>query len=73
MSTSTQIPSSNPGLVQISSLEDMIRDRVAQERARLEKEAGVVHKQVHHFHKPVERTFTDPRNFTRKGRSTGAA
>ena len=58
MSTSTQIPSSGPGLVQIASLEDMIRDRVAEERARLEKEAGVVHKQVHHFQKPVERAFT---------------
>ena len=57
MSTSTQIPS-GPGLVQISSLEDMIRDRVAEERARLEKEAGVVRKQVHHFQKPVERAFT---------------
>ncbi|MGZ4833936.1 MAG: hypothetical protein ACXVZQ_13485, partial [Terriglobales bacterium] len=58
MSTSTQIPSSGPGLVQISSLEDMIRQRVADERARLEKEAGVVHKPVHHFHKPIERAFT---------------
>ena len=58
MSTSTQIPSSGPGLVQISSLEDMIRQRVAEERARLEKEAGVVHKPVHHFHKPIERAFT---------------
>ncbi|MGZ4732624.1 MAG: hypothetical protein ACXVZH_10835 [Terriglobales bacterium] len=58
MSTSTQIPASGQGLVQISSLEDMIRQRVAEERARLEKEAGVVHKQVHHFHKPIEHTFT---------------
>jgi predicted nucleotide-binding protein (sugar kinase/HSP70/actin superfamily) len=57
MSTSTQVPSSN-GLVQIQSLEEMIRLRVAQERERLEKEAGIVHKQVHHFHKPIERTFT---------------
>jgi predicted nucleotide-binding protein (sugar kinase/HSP70/actin superfamily) len=57
MSTSTQVPSSN-GLVQIQSLEEMIRERVTQERERLEKEAGIVHKQVHHFHKPIERTFT---------------
>ena len=34
MSTSTQIPSSGQGLVQISSLEDMIRERVAEERGR---------------------------------------
>ena len=57
MSTSTQVPSSN-GLVQIQSLEEMIRERVTQERERLEKEAGIVHKEVHHFHKPIERPFT---------------
>jgi predicted nucleotide-binding protein (sugar kinase/HSP70/actin superfamily) len=57
MSTSTHIPSSN-GLVQIQSLEEMIRQRVAEERTRLEKEAGVAHKQIHHFHKPIERPFT---------------
>ncbi len=57
MSTSTH-PASGAGLVQIQSIEDMIRQRVAEERARLEKEAGLVHKEVHHFHKPVERGFT---------------
>ena len=36
----------------------MIRQRVAEERSRLEREAGVVHKQAHHFHKPIERPFT---------------
>jgi len=36
----------------------MIRQRVAEERTRLEREAGVVHKQAHHFHKPIERPFT---------------
>ncbi|HVP44042.1 MAG TPA: hypothetical protein VMS96_11455 [Terriglobales bacterium] len=44
--------------MQIQSIEEMIRQRVAEERARLEKEAGLVHKEVHHFQKPVERGFT---------------
>jgi predicted nucleotide-binding protein (sugar kinase/HSP70/actin superfamily) len=57
MSTTTT-PVTNPNLVQINPLEETIRQRVAEERARLEREAGVVHKQVHHFHKPIERPFT---------------
>ncbi|HXZ26391.1 MAG TPA: hypothetical protein VEG08_00170 [Terriglobales bacterium] len=57
MSTTTT-PVTNPNLVQITSLEETIRARVAEERARLEQEAGVVHKTVHHFHKPIERPFT---------------
>ncbi|HLH08070.1 MAG TPA: hypothetical protein VKW78_12600 [Terriglobales bacterium] len=57
MSTSTH-PATNGGLVQISSLEDMIRQRVAEERTRLEKEAGIHRKELHHFHKPIERAFT---------------
>jgi predicted nucleotide-binding protein (sugar kinase/HSP70/actin superfamily) len=58
MSTSTHPPAPQGGLVQISSVEELIQQRVAEERARLEKEAGVVHKQVHRFHKPIERPFT---------------
>jgi len=46
------------GLVQISPVDEVIRKRVEEERARLEKEAGVVHRQIHHFHKPIERGFT---------------
>ncbi|HUK88290.1 MAG TPA: hypothetical protein VLT85_11540 [Terriglobales bacterium] len=57
MSTTTT-PVTNPNLVQINPLEETIRQRVAEERARLEQEAGVVHKHVHHFHKPIERPFT---------------
>jgi len=57
MSTSTQ-PIGNSGLVQISSVEEMIQQRVAEERLRLEREAGIAHKEVHHFHKPIERPFT---------------
>jgi predicted nucleotide-binding protein (sugar kinase/HSP70/actin superfamily) len=56
MSTSTH-PVTD-GLVQISSVEEMIRQRVAEERARLEQEAGITQKQVNHFHKPIERAFT---------------
>src|SRR5438552_1391790 len=59
MSTSTHPVSGNGnGLVQINPLEETIRQRVAEERARLEQEAGIVHKQVHNFHKPIERAFT---------------
>jgi len=58
MSTATQVPAQDGNLVQISPLEDMIRRRVAEERARLERQAGVAHKQAHHFHKPIERPFT---------------
>src|SRR5512142_2684541 len=57
MSTSVN-PAPQPGLVQITAVEDLIQQRVAEERARLEKEAGLVHKEVHHFQKPVERGFT---------------
>ncbi len=57
MSTSTH-PVTGNQLVQITSVEDMIRQRVAEERTRLEQEAGLVHKQTHHFHKPIERPFT---------------
>jgi predicted nucleotide-binding protein (sugar kinase/HSP70/actin superfamily) len=57
MSTSTH-PATSGGLVQISSLEELVRQRVAEERARLEKEAGIQHKELHHFHKPIERAFT---------------
>ena len=57
MSTSTH-PAPSQGLIQIQSIEDMIRQRVTEERARLEKEAGLVQKEVHHFHKPIERGFT---------------
>src|SRR5215831_1905064 len=43
------------GLVQI---EDIIQKRLAEERARLEREAGVAKREVHHFKRPVERAFT---------------
>jgi predicted nucleotide-binding protein (sugar kinase/HSP70/actin superfamily) len=54
---------SRAGLVQIgaspdSSIEQIIQQRLAEERARLEREAGIQHKEVHQFKKPVERPFT---------------
>ena len=57
MSTSTH-PVTDSGLIQINTVEDMIRGRLAEERARLEKEAGIVPKQLHQFHKPIEHPFT---------------
>jgi predicted nucleotide-binding protein (sugar kinase/HSP70/actin superfamily) len=48
-------PAAAPGLVQI---EQIIQQRLAEERARLEKEAGLVKRELHHFKRPVERPFT---------------
>jgi len=53
-----------PGpLVQIGatvddSIEALIQARLAEERKRLEQEAGVPRKEVHHFKKPSERFFS---------------
>src|SRR6266702_8438127 len=52
-------PASADGLVQIgSSIEDTSQQRLAEERARLEREAGVAKREVHHFKRPEERHFT---------------
>ena len=67
MSTQPFEPKPTPpiGLVQIDSIEDIIRKRLADERARLEAEAGVAKREAHHFKKPVERGFTkDQRGHT---------
>ncbi|MEI9973629.1 MAG: hypothetical protein WDO73_17235 [Ignavibacteriota bacterium] len=46
-------------LVQIgASVEDVIQQRLAEERARLEAEAGLQKRESHHFKKPVEKPFT---------------
>src|SRR2546423_2550503 len=61
MSTHTIEPKISPSakLVQIGSpVEDVIQQRLAEERARLEKEAGLVKREVHQFKRPVERLFT---------------
>ena len=53
----------NPNLVQIgqdpqAALEQIIQARLAEERARLEREAGLQKKETHHFKKPAEKPFT---------------
>lgn len=59
-------PSLGTGLVQInSSIEDIIQQRLAEERARLELEAGLERRDVHHFKRPAERYFkADQRGHT---------
>ncbi len=61
MSTQPFEPKANhpASLVQIgSSVEDVIAQRLAEERARLEAEAGIAKRETHHFKKPVEKPFT---------------
>jgi predicted nucleotide-binding protein (sugar kinase/HSP70/actin superfamily) len=54
-------PFANPpemsGLVQINSKEKMIRQRLTEERLRLEKEAGIEGSNAEHFHRPTENPF----------------
>ena len=61
MSTQPFEPKPMPpaNLVQIgSTVEDIIQQRLAEERARLEREAGLTKREVHHFKRPVEKPFT---------------
>src|SRR5581483_6077872 len=61
MSTQPMEPkvTQSPNLVQIgSSIEDVIQQRLAEERARLEAEAGVQKREVHHFKRSQEMPFT---------------
>ncbi|HMC59992.1 MAG TPA: hypothetical protein VKJ01_12435, partial [Candidatus Solibacter sp.] len=61
MSTQPFEPKAMPpaDLIQIgSTIEDTIQQRLAEERARLEREAGLVKREAHQFKKPVERPFT---------------
>ncbi len=61
MSTQPFEPKGRPtaGLVQIEDpIEKLIQQRLAEERARLEREAGVAKKEVHHFKRPTEKMFT---------------
>ncbi len=60
MSTQSVEPQVSPSanLVQIGSIEEIIQQRLAEERARLEREAGVPKQDVHHFKRPAERPFT---------------
>ena len=61
MSTQTVEPkaTSTANLVQIgNTIEDVIQQRLREERERLEKEAGLAKRETHHFKKPVEKPFT---------------
>ncbi len=58
MSSPAIEPKPSPELVQIESIEAVIRSRLAQERARLEREAAVAPQPRQHFKRPVERPFT---------------
>ncbi len=55
---------SSGNLVQITpppagaDLEEVIRQRVQEERRRLEQQAGLAQRQVSQFHKPIEHAFT---------------
>jgi predicted nucleotide-binding protein (sugar kinase/HSP70/actin superfamily) len=53
-----EMPPASGGLVQIASKEELIRQRLEDERRRLEREAGLEAREVQHFHKPLERPFT---------------
>jgi predicted nucleotide-binding protein (sugar kinase/HSP70/actin superfamily) len=53
-----ETPQGSGGLIQISSKEELIRQKLEDERRRLEKEAGIEKRAVQQFHKPVERPFT---------------
>ncbi len=53
-----EIPKPNGGLVQITSRENQIRQRLEDERRRLEKEAGIERRPTQRFHKPIEHPFT---------------
>jgi predicted nucleotide-binding protein (sugar kinase/HSP70/actin superfamily) len=53
-----EVPAIGGGLIQISSKEEVIRQRLEEERRRLEKEAGIEKRAPQQFHKPVENPFT---------------
>src|SRR3990172_6637928 len=53
-----EFPKGNGGLVQILPTEELIRQRLEDERLRLEKEAGIDKRAPQRFHKPIERPFT---------------
>jgi predicted nucleotide-binding protein (sugar kinase/HSP70/actin superfamily) len=53
-----EFPKANGGLVQVASKEELIRQRLEEERRRLEREAGLQKKDLNHFRRPVEHPFT---------------
>ncbi|MGQ9633969.1 MAG: activator of (R)-2-hydroxyglutaryl-CoA dehydratase [Bryobacteraceae bacterium] len=47
-----------PETMAMVSVEELVNRRLAEERRRLEREAGIAGNAVHHFKRPVERPFT---------------
>ena len=47
------------GLIQIGSMENLIAQKMAEEKARLEREFGIEKKEVRHFFRPKENPFTE--------------
>ncbi len=59
MSTVAPVQNSSGGeLFKILPVEEQIRQRLQAERKRLEREAGIERREIHHFHKPIELPFT---------------
>jgi predicted nucleotide-binding protein (sugar kinase/HSP70/actin superfamily) len=54
----SDIPATGGALIQISSREQVIRQRLEEERRRLEKEAGLDKRSPQQFQRPVELPFT---------------
>src|SRR5579863_545861 len=52
-----ETPQGSGSLIQITSKEELIRQKLEDERRRLEREAGLERRAVQHFHKPIERPF----------------
>jgi hypothetical protein len=44
--------------VELIGVEELVANKVARERARLEQEAGIAGNAVNHFKRPVEKPFT---------------
>src|SRR5271169_2501317 len=60
MSTTAPVQNSSGSgdVFKILPVEDQVRTRLEAERKRLQQEAGIVEKEVHRFHKPIELPFT---------------
>jgi predicted nucleotide-binding protein (sugar kinase/HSP70/actin superfamily) len=58
MATAPHNHTPSNSLINILSNEEAIRHKLEEERQRLEAEAGLLQKQVKHFHKPIEQVFT---------------
>src|SRR5436305_4195264 len=58
MATAPHNHTPSNSLINILSNEEAIRHKLEEERQRLEAEAGLLQKQVKHFHKPIEAVFT---------------